>query len=478
MNLRMVENRYPATCATCGKSVLPGDGVCVANGVRRTRQGYFKKVRWITYCADHKPAGETTAQKEDFGAMPYRNEIGAISARVGYKPGELPDNISITNIRNDLRRFARIMGVDGVISSRLSAAELRAFYNAGLHERHDMISLFEKQYGNAASEPAAQKANGTANNTIVDTLFADEEPAPKPAPASVNGADSAARKLAEALAELTARQKTPLDEARVIELIREHSAAPVTVRHEIKIGDHIATVNDATHELFPEIVAAIAAGENVMLIGPAGSGKTHLARQVATALGLPFRFTGAVGQEYKLTGFIDAYGTYHRTAFRDAFENGGLFLFDEIDGSNPNVLLTFNAALANDSMDFPDGNIQKHPEFRCIAAANTYGNGADRQYVGRAQLDAASLDRFVRVFMDYDESLELTIAGDTDWTRHVQKVRRAVRDLKIRQIISPRSAIRGNRLLATGKWSWERVEAATVYAGLDADTIAKIKAAL
>jgi hypothetical protein len=32
--------------------------------------------------------------------------------------------------------------------------------------------------------------------------------------------------------------------------------------------------------------------------------------------------------------------------------------------------------------------------FVCIAAANTFGTGADRQYVGRNQLDESTLDRF------------------------------------------------------------------------------------
>jgi MoxR-like ATPase len=86
-----------------------------------------------------------------------------------------------------------------------------------------------------------------------------------------------------------------------------------------------------------------------------------------------------------LTGFKSASGEYISTEFREAFEKGGLFLFDEIDASYPQAVLAFNAALANDYMDFPDKRILRHKDFYCIAAANTFGQGADRQYIGRNQ---------------------------------------------------------------------------------------------
>jgi len=71
-----------------------------------------------------------------------------------------------------------------------------------------------------------------------------------------------------------------------------------------------------------------------------------------------------------------------------------LFLFDEIDASLPNAVLAFNAALANGYADFPDGMVKRHPRFACIAAANTFGMGADRIYVGRNQLDGADAGPF------------------------------------------------------------------------------------
>ena len=54
---------------------------------------------------------------------------------------------------------------------------------------------------------------------------------------------------------------------------------------------------------------------------------------VAKALGRTFYFTGAVDNVFKLNGYMDANGNYVRTSFREAYEWGGVFLFDEIDAS-------------------------------------------------------------------------------------------------------------------------------------------------
>jgi hypothetical protein len=227
------------------------------------------------------------------------------------------------------------------------------------------------------------------------------------------------------------------------------------------------------HVQLPVLLQILATKLNVYLVGPAGAGKTYAAIQCAKALGVEFYFTGAVASEFKLTGFIDAQGKIVSTEFRKAFEKGGLFLFDEIDASYPQAVLAFNAALANDYMDFPDKRVERHEKFYCIAAANTYGQGADRQYVGRNQLDAASLDRFVFLDWKYDENLERELAGNQDWSDYVQKIRRCIEALKIRHVVSPRASIYGAILLANGI-PRETVEQTILWKGLDEVTKNKI----
>ena len=240
-------------------------------------------------------------------------------------------------------------------------------------------------------------------------------------------------------------------------------------------------VNDAPkvrHKIFMDVAMVASAGIHQMLVGPAGSGKTTIAQQVAQTLGLDFYFTGAILTKYELTGYNDGHGNYHGSVFRDAFEKGGLFLWDEIDASRADALVAFNAALENDIAAFPDGNVKRHEDFVCIASANTYGTGADRQYVGRTQLDAATLDRYVSVEMDYDEDLERKLAEQFEsgpgWVAQVQRWRSNARDANLRVVISPRATLKGAQLLDLGMTP-DKVERMTVFKGLDETTVSKVR---
>lgn len=143
--------------------------------------------------------------------------------------------------------------------------------------------------------------------------------------------------------------------------------------------------------------------------------KNIICKQVAEALDIPFYFSNAIQQEHKVTGFIDAGGMYHETEFYKAFKNGGLFFMDELDASIPEVLIILNAAIANRYFDFPCGRIEAHPDFRVIAAGNTYGTGADNVYSGRYSLDGASMDRFNVIPIKYSKKIEDAITnGDEE----------------------------------------------------------------
>ncbi|MEO1158615.1 MAG: hypothetical protein AAFX32_15270, partial [Pseudomonadota bacterium] len=161
----------------------------------------------------------------------------------------------------------------------------------------------------------------------------------------------------------------------------------------------------------------------------------------------------------------------------DAFENGGLFLFDEVDASAPAAVLALNAALSNGKMDFPDACVDAHADFKVIAASNTFWTGADRTYVGRNQLDGATLDRFIMIGIDYDEEMERKLAGNDEWTDFVQRVRAAVKDMEIRHVVSPRAAIMGAKLLEEGM-DLDEVKAIVLWKGLPKETINKLERAI
>jgi cobaltochelatase CobS len=209
---------------------------------------------------------------------------------------------------------------------------------------------------------------------------------------------------------LNVNKTAEIDENKVIELIKQH--APVK-QIEVKTAQSVAVVNGLQHCQFEDVLFEFSLGHHVYLCGPAGTGKTQLAENAALALNKNFASISVCGQSSKsdLLGFINANGNYISTLFRDTYENGGVFLIDEIDNGNANVLNVLNAALTNCQCAFPDRMVKKHPDFLCVAAANTFGFGADRIYVGRVQLDAALLDRFELIEVNYDENLENALFG-------------------------------------------------------------------
>lgn len=115
--------------------------------------------------------------------------------------------------------------------------------------------------------------------------------------------------------------------------------------------------------------------------------------------------------------------------------------------------------------------------------------GADRQYTSRKPLDAASVDRFLFISIDYDESVEeraamaeyKSLGGkfDTDaisLINKVQTLRKAAKKAGITHPITPRASIMGVKMLTAG-WPFDRILKAAVYKGMPDDQIKQLEAA-
>jgi hypothetical protein len=205
------------------------------------------------------------------------------------------------------------------------------------------------------------------------------------------------------------------------------------------------------HKRFDRCLRLARERKNILLIGPAGCGKTVLAEQVADALSLEFAHVScsAGTSDGTLLGRLLPTGEggrfeYHPSEFVRLYEQGGVFLFDEIDAADANVLIVVNAALANDRLAVPSRIGRpvavRHPDFVAVAAANTYGTGADRLYVGRNQLDEATLDRFRigQIELDYDPAIEKRVCPDPHLRGVLQTYRKRARKAGLRRIISTR----------------------------------------
>lgn len=290
--------------------------------------------------------------------------------------------------------------------------------------------------------------------------------------AQVNGrvdkAAKAHKELCESHGALIAKHATLADRVDAIE-----TNAPRTL--EITVADLPTVTIDSPHYMLERVLKHVAAGNNVALVGPAGTGKSYLSRQVAKALGREYFTNGALMSKYDLIGFVDANGTYHETPAYRAVTRGGLHCFDELDGSVAEAVVAFNGMIDDQPFyTFPCGQVEKHPDYVAIACMNTFGYGPNAEYVGRFKQDAASMDRFVTLYIDYDRKVEAAL-GDDDIVKRVWALRDATQALGIKRVVSTRMIIKAMKARAAGM-SRADIDSDVFFAGMDDDTIAQLKA--
>lgn len=159
------------------------------------------------------------------------------------------------------------------------------------------------------------------------------------------------------------------------------------------------------HTKFEYIYKVVNHGLPVLLLGEAGTGKSTICEQVAEKLGRQFSAIGLTKQTSKndIIGFISINGNYIASQFRKAYEEGHLFLLDELDAADPNVLLVLNT-LENGYIAFPDGIVHGHKDFRLVATANPQNEHSI--YTGRSKLDFSTLNRYYKIALDRDSKLE------------------------------------------------------------------------
>jgi cobaltochelatase CobS len=302
-------------------------------------------------------------------------------------------------------------------------------------------------------------------------------PAPVVAPAIPAGTDIGAILGALVLPAVQQQIQTLVDEAVGAKVPRE-IIIKAADKPEVRMDGHV-------HPAFDKVLRLTKAGVLVMLVGPAGCGKTHLFSQVCKALGTEgesISLSGGVTEAH-LTGRLLPTGAggrfeYTESPFIKCYAGGKPFLLDEMDGGDPNVLLTLNQATANGGFHVEaraagglDTFVKRHPDTVLMATANTYGTGSGAMYVGRNQLDAATLDRWYVVQMDYDKAYEEKCAP-SQVTHFVWRLRELITENKWRRVASTRMIQKAASALGAGLL-WSEVKG-DLLSGFTSDERAKI----
>ena len=208
----------------------------------------------------------------------------------------------------------------------------------------------------------------------------------------------------------------------------------------------------------------------IMLAGERGSGKTTGCRNVAQAFGTTWYSNGAISDPIEMLGYKDANGNYHTTPFRQAFEFGGLYTFDEVDRSDPNAVLAVNPHLANNEAAFPDGMVKRHKDCIITATANTWGLGGSLEFAGANKLDEAFLSRFeIKLPWDVDKQFERKIVNNNAWMDYVEAARQRVREAGLKYTIDSRAALAGATMISQLGYTFEQAADDTFLASLKND---------
>lgn len=208
-----------------------------------------------------------------------------------------------------------------------------------------------------------------------------------------------------------------------------------------------------------DVLDVFKAGENPLLVGPAGSGKSVICEQAARSLGLPFSHVNctAGASETWFFGRQTPTGPF-KGPLHVRYEEGGLFGAEEWDASDENLTLAFNTLMESKKFFNPILNetVDRHENFLFIATANTSGRGADMVYTGRNRQDGAARSRFVPIEVSYSQEIEKAVCPDVDLRDRFWSAREELDKRKSEEVWGTRQLRQAFKLKSLG-WSEKKV---------------------
>lgn len=223
----------------------------------------------------------------------------------------------------------------------------------------------------------------------------------------------------------------------LVNKLREHEASYAQIVRnykqelldEISRGRTLITISGTNQEIgvghmdhpkMEDVIKTLVLNKRAMLVGPAGTGKTTIASQIAEKMRLPFyKYSCSRDSSvFDLLGYKQPTSEqYLETSFLKCYENGGIFLVDEYDAMSGDMSLFFNGvADASKFLSVPHRDAKpqavKHKDFHIVMCGNTWGKGS-HEFTGRDFQDAALMDRFrySRHHIGYHHELEKRLMG-------------------------------------------------------------------
>lgn len=415
---------------------------------------------------------------------PYTRSTGVKRCKVELDGGQIVPLHSLT--RPELQRAASLVfpSIPGNVWLKLTSEVLQS-----LIRENDLEAAEAAVKHTGTSKPKPKTGITQSHQALHETgeCFCDDPTGKGKAPAVTKSADPADQ-LADAIRKLT--EGKGVDHDTLVKVVQEEVAKVASevriTRVEVRLPDKTVEAPKLCHKDFPKVLAKVAAGVNVFLVGPAGTGKSVMAEQLATVLSTGFGATsfGPTTPTSKLFGYKDGNGTFQETPLYTCYTQGGIFLGDELDNGHPGLLAEQNQFLSANYCAFANGMAERNEAFRYIATGNTYGRGGDRLFIGRNQLDAATLDRFVFHQLEIDEKLEEAAAlrwstpdsniACREWIATVRSIRKQVASLKLQVVVSPRASIDGCKLVTTGAFTKTEVIEDVLFKGIDSELRSKL----
>jgi MoxR-like ATPase len=202
------------------------------------------------------------------------------------------------------------------------------------------------------------------------------------------------------------------------------------------------------------VLAAVAAGRDLILEGPPGTSKTTILKAVTAEWGIPLLFVEGNAEltPAKLVGHHDPsrvlredYSPDNFVAgpLVDAMRHGGFLYVEEFNRAPEDTLNTLLTAIADRVVQVPRvGPVAAAATFRVVASMNPYDN------VGTTRLSTSILDRFTRVVVGYQDAAEeervVAVRAGLDPTdRRVRDAVAVTRATREHQDVRQGSSVRG-----------------------------------